>query len=478
MSNQLVWKPQPRQQKALECPTFELFYGGAAGGGKSDFLLMDFVGQISYGAQHRGILFRRSFPELEELILRSYELYIPLGAQWRASDKTWTFPSGSTLKMRFVEADTDVHKYQSHQYTWTAFDELTNWPTDYCYLYMWSRTRSAAGVPCWVRAAGNPGGPGHAWVKTRCIDVAPPEHLFKDPKTGLSRVFIPALLDDNYILMKNDPEYERRLEALPEHLYRALRKGDWDVFAGQFFGDFVRAKHVVKPYALDPTWIRFTSLDWGFNKPFSIGWWAVTHDGRFIRYREWYGCVDGAPNKGVELPAKQVAEKAFRMSAPEGAIDMVADPACWAKHGLEGNSVADTFQVSGFTMQKGNNDRVGGAAKMHDLFSTMAHDGRPLILVFDNCVDFIRTIPMLVIDKNRPEDVETSGEDHVYDEARYAMMSRYGLHPQRMHRQYDLPAADNWTRGQGPTWKSRQQIIEDYVRESSDRAKEYNPLTY
>jgi hypothetical protein len=178
------------------------------------------------------------------------------------------------------------------------------------------------------------------------------------------------------------------------------------------------------------------------------------------------------------MRAKAVAAKAYRMSAPEGAMDMVADPACWARHGLEGASVADTFQSAGFRMQKGNNDRVGGAARMHDLFSTMGHDGRPLLMVFDNCVDFIRTIPMLVISKNNPEDVDTTGEDHIYDEARYAVMSRYGLHPDRVRRQYALPEADYWTRGQGPTWTSRQQIIEDYAREQAEREKEYNPMTY
>jgi len=402
-----------------------VFYGGAAGGGKSDWLLMDFLREADrWGNHHRGVIFRRTYPELEELLLRAKELYPLLGATYAKTEKTWHFPAGSTLKFRYIENEDDVHNYQGHQYTWIGWDELTNWPTSYPYIYMLSRLRSPSGAPTAMRAAGNPGGVGHVWVKERFIDPAPPETLFYT-KRGTSCVFIPAKLEDNRILMENDPEYELNLEELRDtrpELYQALREGDWNVFAGQVFQEFRTDTHVIKPFQLDPAWKKFVSMDWGYTKPFSLGWWAVTGDGRLIRYKEWYGCEDGKRDTGLKLSASEVAEKAWEMSIADGATDMVADPASWKAEGL-GNTIAGIFEGAGFQMEKGINDRVSGLQRMHDLMHMRGHDGRPMLLVFNNCRGFIRTIPQLVYSDKDPEDVDTTMEDHPYDEARYAIMS-------------------------------------------------------
>lgn len=427
--NTVVWQPQPKQAIALKCPAYELFYGGARGGGKSDFLLADYAkGVEQYGQHWHGIIFRRSLPELEELLKRSWELYPPLGGHFAEGRKTWEFPNGANLKFRYLDRDSDVHHYQGHQYTWIGFDELTNWATDYCYIYMHSCARSAEGVPVRVRASGNPGSVGHVWVKQRFVDVNPAMKPFRDPDTGLFRVFIPARLEDNLKLQENDPEYEGRLKMQPEHLYRAYRFGDWDIFAGQVFDEFRRDVHVIKPIKLEPSWLRFCSMDWGYAKPFSIGWWAVTGDGRMIRYREMYGCEEGKHNLGVKRPAIEVAREAWETSVAEGCTEMVADPACWAKIGTaqqsEPESIAEIFASVGWTMTKGINDRVSGLQRMHDMMKVVAHDGLPLLLVFDTCGAFIRTIPQLVVDEKNPEDVDTKGEDHVYDDSRYAVMSR------------------------------------------------------
>jgi hypothetical protein len=232
---EIVWKGNPKQELALRCPAFELFFGGARFGGKSDFLLADFLDGVDHGGKHRGILFRKTYSELEEILIRSRDIYGAIGGQYAETKRTWTFPGGSTLKLRFIERDTDVHHYQGHQYTWIGFDELTNWATDYCYKYMFSCARSPDGLPVRVRSSGNPGSVGHAWVKGRFIDGVTPYHLFKDPYTGLTRTFIPSRLEDNEYA-RNDPDYELRLKNLPPHLYRAHRFGDWDVFIGQAFG--------------------------------------------------------------------------------------------------------------------------------------------------------------------------------------------------------------------------------------------------
>jgi len=432
----------------------------------SDFLLVDFCRNITYGASHKGVLFRKSYPELEELQFRALQLYPALGAEYHKTERTWIFPGGASLKLRFLENDDDVHSYQGHQYTWIGFDELTNWPTDYSYIYMFSCARSPEGVPVSIRASGNPGSVGHVWVKERFVDIAPPKTLYYDEVTQMTRCFIPAKLEDNIRLMEKDPRYEQRLKMLPPHLYRAYRDGDWDVFAGQAFSEFSRDLHVTKPFALDPSWKRFTSMDWGYSKPFSIGWWAVTGDGRFIRYREWYGCEPYKRNTGVQLPALEVAKKAWEMSVPEGCVDMVADPSCWSRQGLEGNSIADTFASAGWRMEKGNNDRKSGLVRLHDLMKTRYMDGRPMVIVFDTCIHWIRTIPTLVVDEHKPEDVDTTGEDHPYDDTRYALLSQVSRFPgSGQRRNYEVP--ERWTGG--PRW----------VRPQEEKEREiiYDPLS-
>lgn len=419
-----VWKPQPKQAYALACPVYELFYGGARGGGKSDFLLVDFTKLAEvHGAAHRGVIFRRTYPELEELQRRASMLYPTMGASYHRGDRTWTFPGGSTLKMRHLESDQDVHHYQGHQYTWIGFDELTDWRSDYCYTYLHSCARSAEGVPVKIRAAGNPGGPGHVWVKQRFVDIGRPMEPHKDKETGLLRIFIPALLDDNQILMQNDPTYELRLKALPEHLYRAYRLGDWEIFAGQAFPEWRPAEHMVRPFNIDPNWRRFAALDWGYAKPYSLGWWAITGDARAIRYREWYGCEAGKHNVGIRRPADELAKAAWATSTPEGCREIVMDPACWSKVD-EGQSIAEKFEAAGWICHKGINDRKSGAARLHELLQIRMDDGRPGLIVFDTCTAFARTVPALVVSDRDPEDIDTTGEDHIYDETRYALMSR------------------------------------------------------
>lgn len=447
LGEKVIWKPQPRQERALSCPADELFFGGAAGGGKSDFLLVSFTRGLQYGSKHKGVIFRRSYKELEELIERSHELYRPLGGNFMATVKTWQFPApgggaGASLKFRFLESDLDVHDYQGNQYTHIAWDELTNWATDYCYVYLLSRLRSPHGIPCRVVSAGNPGGPGHQWVKRRFIDPSPADTVFKvteminNVKIESTRCFIPSKLEDNQVLMQNDPRYEQRLAMLPKNLYRALREGDWNVFEGQVFSEFSTDKHVVEPFPLDPDWYRFCSMDWGYSKPFSIGWWAVTGDGRMIRYREWYGS-DSGENKGIEWSAVAVARKAMEMSAADGVSVMVADPACWNNQGT-GTTIAEVFEQAGWQMEKAVNDRMNGLMQFHNKLKTKGSDGRPMMLIFNTCTDFIRTIPMLPYDPRHPEDVDTTAEDHVYDDARYAVLSRLAgaaFSPRRYRRQ-------------------------------------------
>lgn len=427
----ILWEPQPKQALALSCPAFELFYGGAAGGGKSDFLLADFLaGCNEYRSAWRGILFRKTYKELEELIIRAKELYVPLGAKYNKTDNVFTFPTGAFLRLRYLERDEQVEHYQGHQYTWVGFDELGNYATDYCYLYMISRLRSAKGVKCYIRATGNPGGVGHNWVKKRFIDGKKTNTIYTDTQ-GRTSCFIPSLLDDNVILMKNDPDYEKNLSLLPKYLYEALRLGNWDIIAGSAFEEFKREEHVIKPFMLSSgVWFKFCSMDWGYSKPFSVGWWAVNNEGRMIRYRELYGCENEEVNKGVKKSALEVAKETYELSIPDGVNVMVADPAVWSKID-KGASIAEKFESVGWKMIKANNDRINGKMQFHQMLKEKGEDGKPMLLVFENCYDFIRTIPLLLPSKIHPEDIDTAMEDHIYDETRYAIMSSYAKQPAR-----------------------------------------------
>lgn len=234
------WAPQPGpQQWLLECPVPDALFGGARGGGKTDALLGDWAAHASRSEGYaRGILIRRTTPQLEEIVLRSKEIYAPLGARWFAGSKTWEMPCGSLLKMRWLDRDEDADQYQGHSYDWIGFDELGSFPDPSPIDKMRATLRNAHGVPCVMRATANPGGAGHAWIKERYIDPAPPLTPFYDAARATWRVFIPSRVKDNRKLLDADPSYLDRLRASgPAWLVRAWLEGDWNASANVAFFD-------------------------------------------------------------------------------------------------------------------------------------------------------------------------------------------------------------------------------------------------
>jgi len=363
-------------------------------------------------------------------VFRSRQLYPLLGAVYSETKRTWTFPGGATLKMRFLEKDKDVHRYQGHQYTWIGFDELTNWATDYCYLYMFSCARSAEGVPVRVRASGNPGSVGHFWVKDRFIDRKKPFMIYRDTQTGLTRCFIPARLDDNTKLQTNDPLYEVRLKALPKHLYEAYRFGRWDIFIGQAF-NLSEEHHIINPMPIPANAMIYMTMDWGFGAPFSIGWWWVDNDGRLYRFMEWYGW-SGKPNEGMRLNDSEIAEGIIRRE--QGSmiagrpITRILSPDCFSKKpdykgGGQAKSTSEVFAGQGLYCIPGDPNRELGIRQFRERLRVKPEE-RPMMLIYNTCEHFIRTIPVLQTDVNNPEDVDTDLEDHVYDETKLICNAR------------------------------------------------------
>jgi len=428
-----VWEPQPKQALLLSCPADEKFFGGSKGGGKSDAILGGWISHADRGGKHaRGIIFRRSNSELEELIQRSREMFEPLGAVYKIAARTWTFPNGAILKMRFLEKDADVGKYQGHSYSYIAIDELGNYPTPYVYDNMLSCLRSVHGVKCEMISSGNPGGVGHGWVKRRFIAGKIPNRIYKyeqiikvdgkEKKIEFTRCFIPSSVYDNKKLIENDPKYLARLEMLPDQLKRAFLHGDWDVFIGQVFGEIREDKHYIKRFLLPRHWPKFATIDWGYSKPYSIGYWTVTDTGRLIRIHEDYGCVPGMENVGVQRNAKEVAARMIPFLNAFGTNSVYADPACWQKHG-HGLSIAAIFDINGVKLKPAKRDRKAGLAALHTMLQNVDSEGRPLFEVMDHCTAWIRTVPNLVGSKTDIEDVDTDGEDHAYDDTRFAVLS-------------------------------------------------------
>jgi len=236
--SKIVWRPQPGPQTLLlSCPIEDVLFGGARGGGKTDALLGDWVAHAGRSNGHAsGLIVRRTTPQLEHLIKRSKELYPQLGAVWMAGTKTWHWPCGSALKMRWMERDDDADHYQGHQYTWIAPDELGTWHNPDPIDKLRATLRSPHGVRCVMRATANPGGPGHQWIKERYILPAPPLTPFFDAERRVWRVFIPSRINDNRKLLDADPGYIDRLKASgPPWLVRAWLEGDWDASAGESF---------------------------------------------------------------------------------------------------------------------------------------------------------------------------------------------------------------------------------------------------
>lgn len=435
-----AWQAQTGPQTALiSCPVFEVFFGGARGGGKTDGVLGDFLEHAdAYGKDAIGLMIRRQRTELIETIERSKAIYTPLGWTFHEQDKMWRAPDGARLRFAYLERDADAEAYQGHSYTRLYVEEIGNFPSEKPILKLMATLRSGAGVPVGFRATGNPGGPGHQWVRARYIDPAPLGfQIVKDAVSGLERVYIPSRVADNKFLGET---YVQQLKASgSEQLVKAWLEGDWNVIDGAFFDVWDTAKHVVRPFEIPEGWLRFRSADWGSARPFSVGWWAVVGDdhrpfddvpvvlprGAMLRYREWYGRK--GPNEGLKLTAEEVAHGILSKEQPGEKIAYgVLDPAAFAVDG--GPSIAERMMKVGVSFRRADNKRVaqmgalGGWDQMRQRMK--GEEGRPMIYTFSTCVDSIRTIPALQHDADKPEDLDTDGEDHAADEWRYACMSR------------------------------------------------------
>lgn len=440
----VIWQPQPRQAVFMARPEYEALYGGAAGGGKSDALVIEALRQVHI-PHYKALILRKTFPQLAELIDKSLHYYpraFPQ-AKYNASSHTWLFPSGAKIVFGSMQHTKDRTKYQGQAYDLIAFDELTHF-TYPEYSYLFSRNRpNGPGTRVYIRATANPGGVGHGWVKERFLTPAPPmtpiweEISWREPggrerRETQGRIFVPSSVFDNPALLEQDPSYVKRLAAMPEADRRALLYGDWDSFSGQVFTEWRNdpahygdrlGSHVIAPFRIPQDWAVYRGFDFGYAKPFSVGWYAVDHDRRLYRIRELYGCT-GAPDTGVKWEPARIGREIRRIEEEDPnlkgrKVRGIADPAIWKAE--MGESVAEILEREGVYFDKADHARLAGKMQVHHRLA-FDEGGIPLLYVFTTCKHCIRTLPALVYDETDVEDIDTKQEDHIYDELRYVCM--------------------------------------------------------
>lgn len=420
------WYPNPGPQtRALQSNAFETLYGGARGGGKTDAGLVWMLKCITI-PNFRGLVIRKNADDLSDWVDRAAGLYKSYGANIAYRPAIIKFPSGAIIRTGHLKDDQAYTKYQGHEYHRMLIEELTQIPDEKRYLQLVASCRSTVpGLDARVFATTNPGGVGHGWVKRRFVDPSPPNTKFSDISSGRSRVFIPAKVEDTPQLVKNDPGYVQFLEGLKStdvELWKAWRLGDWDTFAGQFFKEFRRDLHVCRPFIPNKNNVIVGGMDWGRTAPFGFYLDEIspqqTQDGdkyyRSKTFLEAYG-TDRTPKEWADVIKEKM--KFFKLKSDD-VTWIQGDPAMFTKGNDGSISIADQFRREGIIIKPGSNDRVGGWENLHNWLS-LAPDGFPYWQITENCTQLIRTLPELVHDENKVEDVDTQSEDHGPDAQRY-----------------------------------------------------------
>jgi hypothetical protein len=460
-AQQIIFQPNPGPQTDfLSASEQEVLYGGSAGGGKSFAMVADPVRYVNNPKSNK-LLVRRSTEELRELISISKKMYpaaIP-GARFLEREKTWVFPSGATLWMSYLDRDDDVERYQGQAFNWIGFDELTQWNTPYAWDYMRSRLRTTrdSGLDLVQRATTNPGGAGHHWVKKTFIDPAPANTTFdaqtiegktlvwpvgsrNEGQPLFQRKFIPATLFDNPYLAE-DGMYEANLLSLPEHKRRQLLEGDWSVAEGAAFPEFNVSDHVIEPFDIPDSWVRFRAADYGYSSYTGVVWVAISPSEQLIVYRELYVS---------KVTAADLAPMILRAEQGDRISYGVLDSSLWHKRGDTGPSLAEQMIIRGCRWRPSDRSagsRVAGKNELHRRLAIDEMTEEPKLVFFNTCRHLISQLPSLPLSKNNAEDVDTNAEDHLYDALRYGIMTRprsdIFSHTSEHSRQNGFQAADS-----------------------------------
>lgn len=443
---------QPKQQIGFTTQATEFLYGGAAGGGKSVLLR---ASAIRWCMEVPGIqvyLFRRTLRDLRDNHLRGpFSFFVLLGdfiktghVKYRSVENEFHFWNGAILHMCYCDSESDVEGYRGAEMHILLMDELTHF-SEFQFRFLRHRVRIAGlkipakykGLLPRIECGSNPGSVGHAWVKRTFINPKAELEIWRCPpdEGGMLRQFIPAKLSDNAHLMRDDPNYADRLRGMgSDHLVRAQLDGDWNIVAGQAFEKLRRDLHALDPMEPPEEALIFGALDWGSSRPFSFGMWFVSpgcdgtiggmpvwiQAGAIVCYNEWYGYT-GKPNDGLRLEVAEVADGMKEKWGGRRPAYTVADPSMWKVDGSP--SHAETMLGRGVVLRRADNSRIAGYLQVRDRIA--GNEEGPMLYATTNCHHgFWRTMPDIIMDERHVEDVSTTGEDHAYDQTRYACGSR------------------------------------------------------
>lgn len=459
---------QPKQGYAYLSAATEILYGGAAGGGKSHLMR---ALAISFAMNCPGIqiyIFRRNYGDL-------YLNHMEGGSSFPVmlnplvenklcrilSDNKIRFWNGSTIHLCHLQHKKNLMKYQGAEMHILLMDELTHF-LESEYTFLRSRVRLGKWEPPtefkhklpFILNGSNPGSVGHNWVKATFVDYQPHYHITRTPEEdgGMLRQYIPAKLQDNQILMQNDPGYEARLSGLgsPE-LVKAMKTGDWNIVAGGALDDVWSDRVMVPNFRVPESWRLFRTFDWGSTHPFSYGLWAVANGeevrlpdgsyfspaaGSLVRVAEWYGTAKIGSNKGLKYGAKRVAEGILSRDQDlyenqwiaKMPYTGVADGQIFNKNeGDDDPSIADKMEEVGVYWERANKSpgsRINGLQLVRDRFEAVQKgEDEPGIYAMERCNAFRTTLPVLPRDPTKFDDVDTKSEDHVFDDVRYAVLN-------------------------------------------------------
>lgn len=438
MSQRVVWKPNPGPQSDfLACPAREALYAGSVGAGKSDALLMAAVSQTDNPA-HRALILRRTFPMLRDMIGRSHELFLPLGATYRKQDNQWRFPSGALVEFGYCDADEDKYRYMGRAFSFLGWDELTSWPGDgtdstgnpcsSAYVYLLSRLRTVedSRLRLEVRATCTPGGVGATWVRARWAipsDGSSTEVL--DPATGYRRVFIRATIADNPYLANTS--YSRQLEALPEAQRKALLLGRWDTFEGAVFSEWDYQRHTSDNFAIPYSWEIWRGADDGYAAPACVLWFAhdTTYDRIFV-IQELYqakltpeAMAQATLALDRQIPIRFAKDDVVYNDEP---LSGTIDAAAFADIGMGGGraNVMNDLGCDWRPSEKFAGSRLAGLAAIHSRLAVRP-DGWPGLVIFRTCQNLIRTLPALPYNTRGNVEDMADGEDHAVESLRIGL---------------------------------------------------------
>lgn len=405
----------PKQTQFFESKAKYTAYGGARGGGKSWAMRTKL---ILLAIRYPGInilLLRRTLGELRENHILPMRQLLEGFAEYRESGREFLFPNGARIRLGYCDAENDVLQYQGQSYDVIGLEEATHF-TYFQFQCLTECNRSSGMMKCAFRPrmylTCNPGGVGNDWVKRLFVD-----RIYRGSEDPENYVFIKSLVYDNAFLMKNDPDYVKTLEALPEIRRRAMLYGDWNAFEGAFFPEFDEERHITVGFDIPSDWLRFRALDYGLDMTACL-WMALSPEKNVYVYRELY-------QNGLIL--SEAAKKILSLTPKDEKIRYtVASPDLWSRRQDSGRSGFDIMCEAGLRgLRKADNSRIAGWRVVREYLNG-SEPSKPGLIIFRCCENLLRTLPQLRFDEHIREDAASEPHEltHAPEALRYGLMSR------------------------------------------------------